>query len=90
MDESNELFLILEAVTFKLRAEKKQLKAFQRLLVRFDLLNAKVLFGLTYNGIRPGYNSTRKMEWKNAIHPILYLKNSVKGHITVGQDLSLS
>ncbi len=90
VDESNELFLILEAVTFKLRGEKKQLKAFQRLLVRFDLLNAKVLFGLTYNGIRPGYNATRKMEWKNAIHPLLYLKNSAKGHKTVGQDLALS
>lgn len=90
VDESNELFIILEAVTLKLRGEKKQLKAFQRLLVRFDLLNAKVIFGLTYNGIRPGYNSDRRMDWKNAIHPLLYLKNNAKGEKTVGQDLALS
>lgn len=90
LDESNELFLILEAVTFKLRSEKKQLKAFQRLLVRFDLLNAKVLFALSYKGIRPKYNSVRKMEWKNAIHPLLYLRNESLNIKTVGQDIELN
>ncbi len=90
LDESNELFLILETVTLKLRTEKKQLKAFQRLLVRFDLLNAKVLFSLTYKGIRPKLNKERKMEWKNAIHPLLYLRNETLNEKTVGQDIELN
>ncbi|WP_027419189.1 endonuclease MutS2 [Crocinitomix catalasitica] len=91
IDESNEIFAILESVTFKLRAEKKQLKAFQRLLVRFDLLNAKVLFGASYNGILPKINKgEKKMLWENARHPLLYIKNQTEGIETIGQNIELS
>ena len=90
MEESNELFSILENVTLKLRSEKSQLKAFQRLLVRFDLLSAKVIFGQTYNGIRPLFNKAKKMHWKNAIHPLLYLKNQSDNKETIGQEIEMS
>ncbi|NOQ75324.1 MAG: DNA mismatch repair protein MutS [Crocinitomix sp.] len=90
MDESNEIFMILEKVTLNLRAEKNHLKAFQRLLIRFDLLSAKVLFAKTYNGIRPGLNKTKRMHWKNATHPLLYLKNQIDGISTIGQEMELS
>lgn len=90
MDESNEIFMILEKVTLNLRSEKNHLKAFQRLLIRFDLLNAKVLFAKTYNGIRPGLNNTKRMHWKNAIHPLLYLKNQTQNVDTIGQEMELS
>jgi DNA mismatch repair protein MutS2 len=89
IDESNELFAILEQVTFALRAEKKQLKAFQRLLVKFDLLNAKVLFGLSYQGIIPKVNNAKNMDWQNARHPLLFLKNQAGGDTTIGQDIAL-
>lgn len=90
MDESNEMFTILENVTLKLRSEKNHLKAFQRLLIRFDLLSAKVLFAQTYNGIRPGYNKVKKMHWRNAIHPLLYLKNQTEDVKTIGQEIEMS
>jgi DNA mismatch repair protein MutS2 len=90
IDENNEVFMILEQVTLRLRSEKNHLKAFQRLLVRFDLLNAKVLFADTYQGIRPGLNKSRKMHWKNAVHPLLYLKNQAVGTDTIGQDIILN
>ena len=90
IDENNEVFMILEKVTLRLRSEKNHLKAFQRLLVRFDLLNAKVLFADTYQGIRPGFNKTRKMHWKNAVHPLLYLKNQAVETDTIGQEILLN
>ena len=90
MDESNELFSILEDVTLKLRSEKTHLKAFQSLLVRFDLLSAKVIFGQTYNGIRPLFNKEKKIHWKNAIHPLLYLKNQSDNKETIGQEIEMS
>ncbi|MFT5668807.1 MAG: DNA mismatch repair protein MutS2 [Vicingaceae bacterium] len=90
MDESNEIFMILEKVTLNLRSENNHLKAFQRLLIRFDLLSAKVLFAKTYNGIRPGLNKTKRMHWKNATHPLLYLKNQIDGVNTIGQEMELS
>lgn len=89
IDENNEVFMILEKVTYRLRSEKNHLKAFQRLLVRFDLLNAKVLFADTYQGIRPGLNQTRQMKWRNAIHPLLFLKNEEGNIATIGQDIEL-
>lgn len=90
IDESNEIFSILEKVTFQLRSKKKHLKAFQALLVRFDLLNAKVLFGQSYNGTRPKLNSVKKMHWKNAIHPLLYLKNNEVNKKTIGQEIEMN
>ena len=90
IDESNEIFSILEKVTFQLRSEKKHLKAFQALLVRFDLLNAKVLFGQSYNGTNPKLNTVKKMHWKNAIHPLLYLKNNEVNKKTIGQEIEMN
>lgn len=90
IDESNEIFSILEKVTFQLRSEKKHLKAFQALLVRFDLLNAKVLFGQSYNGTRPKLNTVKKMHWKNAIHPLLFLKNNEVNKKTIGQEIEMN
>lgn len=90
MDESNEIFSILEQVSYQLRAEKNHLKAFQRLLVRFDLLNAKVLFAASYDGVRPALYKTKKMHWKAAKHPLLYIKNSTANLPTIGQEIELS
>lgn len=90
IDESNEVFMILEKVTYQLRSEKNHLKAFQRLLVRFDLLNAKVLFANSYNGIRPALNKVKKMHWRDAKHPLLFIKNADAGLPTIGQEIELS
>lgn len=89
IEESNEIFKILQEVTLSLRSEKRNLKAFERLLIRFDLYNAKVRFSHTYNGIIPGINAESKMYCENAIHPILFLKNTALQEDTIGQDFEL-
>ena len=89
IEERHEIYKILESITLKLRSERNNLKAFQRLLVRFDLLNAKVRFSVSYNGIKPAINSNQTLYWKNAIHPLLYLKNKTSNLNTIGQDIEL-
>lgn len=89
LEELNEIFKILQEITFLLRGEKKNLQAFERLLTRFDLYNAKVRFAQSYNGIIPKVNSTSKMYWDTAYHPILLLKNQASGIETIGQDFEL-
>lgn len=89
VDEHNEIFKILKEITDQLRGERKNLEAFQRLLVRFDLYNAKVLFGISYNGLKPKLRSDKKMFWSGAIHPLLLLKNKELGEETIGQELEL-
>ncbi len=89
LEESNEIFKILQEITFLLRGEKNNLQAFERLLIRFDLYNAKVRFAQSYNGIIPKVNSTSKMYWDTAYHPVLLLKNNELGFETIGQDFEL-
>ncbi len=89
IEESNEIFKILQEITFLLRAEKKNLQAFERLLIRFDLFNAKVRFAASYNGIIPKINKELEMYWEEAFHPILLLKNKELNKVTIGQDFEL-
>jgi DNA mismatch repair protein MutS2 len=90
IEEHNEIIEILRVVTEQLRIERPNLEAFQRLLVRFDLFNAKVLFAFSYNGCIPKMTKNTSMYWQNAVHPLLYLKNKSLQLPTVGQDIELS
>lgn len=89
IEESNEVFQILKEITDQLRSERGNLEAFQRLLIRFDMYNAKVLFAHTYKGVKPKISSERAMFWSGAIHPLLFLKNKELGLSTIGQELEL-
>ena len=90
IEEHNEIIEILRVVTEQLRIERPNLEAFQRLLVRFDLFTAKVLFAFSYNGCIPKMTKNTSMYWQNAVHPLLYLKNKSLQLPTVGQDIELS
>jgi DNA mismatch repair protein MutS2 len=90
MEESNELFKILQDITLQLRGEKRNLKAFERLLTRFDLFNGKVRFAQDYKGIIPRTNVKSNMYWHKAYHPILLIKNTALGLSTIAQDFELN
>lgn len=86
--ERDEIFQILKELTEFLRSKKYYLSAYQRLLVKFDLLNAKIVFAKSYNGVLPRFGKN-KWFWKDAIHPLLYLKNQPQNIPTIGQEISL-
>ncbi len=89
IQEHHELHLIFSRITDELRSQRNNLKAFQRLLVRFDVYNAKVRFADTYAGVRPKINRHTKMYWEQAIHPLLKIKNNELGLSTIGQQIEL-
>lgn len=89
IQEHHELHLIFANITDQLRSQRNNLKAFQRLLVRFDVYNAKVRFADVYDGIKPKINTHKKMYWENAIHPLLKIKNTELGLTTIGQKIEL-
>jgi len=89
IQEQHEIYIILEKITLELRSQRYNLKAFQRLLVRFDVYNAKVRFADIYSGIKPKINSHKKMYWENATHPLLKIKNTELGLKTIGQNIEL-
>ena len=79
----------MQAITFELREEKKNLDAFERLLSRFDLYNAKVLMADEYAGIIPKTSNKKGFYWEDALHPILYKTNKDLGVTTIGQNFEL-
>lgn len=89
IQEQHEVYIILEKITLELRSQRHNLNAFQRLLVRFDVYNAKVRFADIYNGIKPKINTHKKMYWENATHPLLKIKNTELGLKTIGQNIEL-
>ncbi len=89
IQEHHELHLIFAQITNQLRSQRNNLKAFQRLLVRFDVYYAKVRFADVYDGIKPKINTHKKMYWENAIHPLLKIKNTELGLTTIGQKIEL-
>lgn len=86
--ERDEIHQILKELTEFLRSKKYYLSAYQRLLVRFDLLNAKIVFAQSYNGVLPRFGKG-KWFWKEAVHPLLYLKNQPQNIPTIGQEVSM-
>jgi DNA mismatch repair protein MutS2 len=90
LQEKHELYKILESITNQLRSEKHNLEAFQRLLVRFDVYNAKVLFAESYSGVIPKVNSKKVMFWQQAKHPLLLIKNNSLKLDTKGQQIELN
>lgn len=89
ISERNEVYHILEKLTLQLRSEQYFLKAYQRLLVRFDILNAKVKFSKFYEGIIPKIAETKAFEWHEAKHPLLLMQNNNQKLPTFGQDIYL-
>lgn len=89
IEESNEVFKILKELTDELRSERGNLEAFQRLLVRFDLYNGKVILAKSYKGLVPKIKKDLSMYWRGAIHPLLLLKNIELKEQTVGQEFQL-
>lgn len=89
IQEKHELYLIFEKITIELRSQRHNLKAFQRLLVRFDVYNAKIRFADVYEGIIPKVNSHRKLYWENATHPLLKIKNTELELETIGQNIEM-
>ena len=89
IEERHEIYLILESITNQLRDEKSNLEAFQRLLIRFDVFNAKVLLAESYQGVKPKIVNEQKIIWKGAKHPLLLRQNNGLNLPTLGQDIEL-
>jgi DNA mismatch repair protein MutS2 len=87
IDESNEVYLILQDLSSHLRDERKNLEAFERLLVRYDLYHGKVRLAHQYGGVIPKLSNKQILFWRAAKHPLLLLKMGADQ--VVGQEIEL-
>jgi DNA mismatch repair protein MutS2 len=87
-DERKEVFRILKALTKDIALHVELIENYQRLLTRFDFINAKTKFALSINATLPGIDETEQhIELIDAFHPLLWQANQAAGLKTIPQSL---
>lgn len=88
-DERKEIVRILRELTQRIRKHTPLIKAQQRLLVRFDFLQAKVKLALDMDGIKPHINKDLRIEILKGFHPLLLMAHRLKDLSVEPQNLTL-
>lgn len=87
-DERKEVFRILKALTKDIAVHVELIENYQRLLTRFDFINAKTKFALSIKATLPGIDETEQhIELIDAFHPLLWQANQAAGLKTIPQSL---
>ncbi len=85
----NEVYKVLKSLSALLRPYIDDLLLTQRIIVRFDIIQAKALFANAYNGQKPKFTDQKHFEVKEIYHPYLKIINESQQKKTIPYDLAL-
>jgi DNA mismatch repair protein MutS2 len=88
-EESEEIMRILKQLSNDIRHFLPLLKQYQHFLSDIDVIAAKAKYANRINGILPHITENRRLYFRDAYHPILYLNNKQKNEITHPQTIEL-
>ncbi len=88
-EEKEEITRILKYLTNNIRPFLPLLIKYQDFLSDIDVIAAKAKYARKINGILPTITDERRMYFRDAYHPILYLNNKEKNEITHPQTIEL-
>ena len=88
-EEKEEITRILKQLTNAIRHFLPLIIKYQDFLSDIDVIAAKAKYARKINGILPEITDNRKLNFKDAYHPILYLNNKEKNEITHPQSIEL-
>jgi DNA mismatch repair protein MutS2 len=88
-EEKEEITRILKQLTDAIRQFLPLLSQYQEFLSDIDVIASKAKYAQRINGILPKINEERKLFFKEAFHPILYLNNKLQNEITYPQTFEL-
>ncbi|MEC4005114.1 DNA mismatch repair protein MutS [Flavobacterium sp. SUN052] len=88
-EEKEEINRILKKLTYDIRPFLELLKSYQEFLSDIDVIAAKAKYANKINGILPNINDEKRLFFRDAFHPILYLNNIAKNEITYPQTIEL-
>ena len=89
-EEKQEITRILKQLTTDIRPFYKLLVSYQEFLSDIDVIASKAKYANRINGILPTINNDRRLYFRDAYHPILYLNNTFKNEITHPQTIELN
>lgn len=88
-EEKQEVVKILTELATTIRPFTDLLKSYLIYLTHLDVIAAKSMYAKTINATLPKITTERQIKFKNAIHPVLWLKNKEQGLETVAQSIHL-
>lgn len=88
-EEKEEINRILKKLSNNIRPFLPLLKQYQDFLSDVDVIAAKAKYADRINGILPEITNNRRLYFREAYHPILYLNNKQKKEITYPQTIEL-
>lgn len=88
-EEKEEITRILKLLSNQIRPFLPLLVQYQDFLSDIDVIAAKAKYANKINGILPTITEERRLYFRDAYHPILYLNNKQKDEITHPQTIEL-
>jgi len=89
-EEREEIMRILKNLTNDVRIYVNELEDFQNFLAEIDVISGKAKYATRINGILPRINNEKRLYFREAFHPILYLNNKTKKKVTYPQTIELA
>ncbi len=89
-EEKEEITRILKQLSNQIRPFLPLLVQYQDFLSDIDVIAAKAKYANKINGILPTITEDRRLYFRDAFHPILYLNNKQKNEITHPQTFELN
>lgn len=88
-EEREEIMRILKRLTNEIRPFTETIAAYQDFLSDVDVIAAKSKYANKINGILPNIIEEKRLFFREAFHPILYLNNKEKKAVTYPQTIEL-
>ncbi|MEL7119675.1 MAG: Smr/MutS family protein, partial [Bacteroidota bacterium] len=88
-EEKREIYRILKELSATLRPYAPFMYDYQKLLVRFDVIQSKAKIAIRMDAVRPRLREKPTFGYMKAYHPLLLLKNREVEKVTVPFDLVL-
>lgn len=89
-EEKEEITRILKQLTNDIRPFLDLLKTYQEFLSDIDVIAGKAKYANRINGILPTITDEKRLYFREAYHPILYLNNKKKNEVTFPQTIELT
>ncbi|GAA4072875.1 DNA mismatch repair protein MutS [Flavobacterium cheonanense] len=89
-EEKEEVTRILKQLANDIRPFHELIVSYQEFLSDVDVIAAKAKYANKINGILPNISDKKRLYFRDALHPILYLNNKLKNEITHPQTIELN
>lgn len=89
-EEKEEIKRILKQLSAEIRPFVPQLKDYEEFLTDIDVISGKAKYARRINGLLPNITSEKRLYFREAFHPILYLNNKAKLQTTYPQTIELT